>query len=420
MGRPQGTRAPAMIAASFDGLGYGFVGPQGSWAGRNPSDNTLAVGPDHIVQIVNTRMAIFTKPGARFGTTGNVLYGPVRTNTVFKGFGGACETDDNADAVVRYDQLANRWLIVMPIFRRGKRRPDQPAPWQASEHAYLSPPGIRRQPGPAATLFVPPPAPPRPPALGGPRERQGFPSRFRPPPQEDGPWAMCYAVSTSPDPLGSWYRYEFLRPLFPDYPRPAVWPDGYYIPTSTGDDRISAMVATQKHACVVDRARMLKGEPATEQCLIIENINFLNNADLDGKELPPSGAPNIMMAAGGTQLDKILESDTIDVWQFHVDWKNPANTNVTPVEKIAVAPYQYLCGGQLTNCVPQPGSDRRLDAQGDKIMARLVYRKVNAHESIVAVHSINTAAGGGGVRWYEFRVDKNRDLKLYQQGTYAP
>ena len=29
--RRQGTRAPAMIAASFDGLGYGFVGPQGSW-----------------------------------------------------------------------------------------------------------------------------------------------------------------------------------------------------------------------------------------------------------------------------------------------------------------------------------------------------------------------------------------------------
>ena len=204
------------LVTSFDGLGYGFVGPQGSWTGRNPSDNTLAVGPDHVVQIVNTRMAIFTKRGARFGTTGNVLYGPVRTNTVFKGFGGACETDDNADAVVRYDQLANRWLIVMPIFRRGKRRPDQPAPWQASEHAYLSPPGIRRQPGPAATLFVPPPAPPRPPALGGPRERRGFSSRFRPPPQEDGPWAMCYAVSTSPDPLGSWYRYEFLRPLFAD------------------------------------------------------------------------------------------------------------------------------------------------------------------------------------------------------------
>jgi hypothetical protein len=96
---------------------------------------------------------------------------------------------------------------------------------------------------------------------------------------------MCYAVSTSPDPLGSWYRYEFLRPLFPDYPRPAVWPDGYYVPTSTGDEVI------QKHACVVDRVRMLKGEPATEQCVIIDGVNFLNNADLDGTRLPPRGAP---------------------------------------------------------------------------------------------------------------------------------
>ena len=61
---------------------------------------------------------------------------------------------------------------------------------------------------------------------------------------------------------------------------------------------------------------MLKGEPATEQCVIIHDVNFLNNADIDGKELPPAGAPNIMMAAGGTQLNKIFEAETIDVWQF--------------------------------------------------------------------------------------------------------
>ena len=231
---------------------------------------------------------------------------------------------------------------------------------------------------------------------------------------------MCYAVSVGPDPFGPYYRYEFLRPLFPDYPRPAIWPDGYYVPTSTGDNRISETVATQKHACVADRAKMLKGEPATEQCVIIENVNFLNNADIDGKILPPPGAPNIMMAAGGTQLDKIFEADTIDVWQFHVDWKNPANTKVTGPEKIHVAPYHYLCDGQLTNCVPQPGTDRRLDAQGDKIMQRLVYRRIGNRESVVAVHSVNTTAGGGGVRWYEFRVGKDRKVTLYQQGTYAP
>jgi len=399
----QGSRPSAMLLENFDGLGFGFEGPQGKANIRNPSDNTLAVGPDHIVQIVNSRMAVFTKKGKRFGTTGKVLYGPVVTNAVFAGFGGQCEARTNGDAVVRYDQLARRWLIVMPIFGRAPVRPDQPSSGKSGEPAQLNPPGRPSQPGIPFKLV--PPAQPNPTAN---------PNRATPATHGQGPFSMCYAVSTTEDPLGQYYRYEFLRPLFPDYPRPAVWPDGYYIPTSTGDDVI------QKHACVAERDKMLKGLPATEQCVIIDGVNFLNNTDLDGLALPPRGAPNIMMAAGGTQLKKILEDDSVYAWSFHVDWQNPANTKLTGPAKIAVAPYQYLCGGQLTNCVPQPGSDRRLDAQGDKIMARLVYRKVNGHESIVAVHSINTAAGGGGVRWYEFRLDKQRDLKLYQQGTYAP
>ncbi len=36
------------------------------------------------------------------------------------------------------------------------------------------------------------------------------------------------------------------------------------------------------------------------------------------------------------------------------------------------------------------------------------------------VHSVDTAAGGGGVRLYEFRIDSKRDVHLHQQGTYAP
>ena len=427
----QGTQPPAALADSFDGLGLGFEGPQGPATVRNPSDNSLAVGPDHIVQIVNSRMAIYTKRGKRYDATGRVLYGPVVTNTLFKGFGGQCESRSSGDAVVRYDQLANRWLFVLPVFQRGPVRPDQHPAGKAGDPSALSQPGQPGQPGPAVPLFVPPPPPPpdpnAPPAqsaqrgrAGPPGQPVGQPGRATPPAGPQGPYSMCYAISTNSDPMGSYYRYEFLRPLFPDYPRPAVWPDGYYVPTSTGDNRISESIATQKHACVADRAKMLKGEPATEQCVIIENVNFLNNADLDGHDLPPAGAPNIMMAAGGTQLDKIFEDHVINVWAFHVDWRNPAKTQVTGPEPIAVAPYHYLCDGQLSNCVPQPGSDRRLDAQGDKIMARLVYRRVNGHESIVAVHSVNTGAGAGGVRWYEFRVDKNRHLTLYQQGTYAP
>src|SRR5260370_28890539 len=106
---------------------------------------------------------------------------------------------------------------------------------------------------------------------------------------------MCEAVSVGADPLGPYHRYEFPRLLFPDYPRPAIWPDGYYVPTSTGDDVI------QKHACVADRAKMLKGEPATEQCIVIDGVNFLNNADVDGGALPPAGAPDGVIASGGAR-----------------------------------------------------------------------------------------------------------------------
>lgn len=403
----QGMRPAAPLVESFDGLGAGFQGPQGTATFRNPSDNSLAVGPDHIVQIVNSRIAIYSKKGSKYGKTGTVLYGPVATKSVWMGFGGVCEARNNGDAVVRYDQLAGRWLIVLPIFSR--IGPDEfPAKTTVAAGQPVPPgqpakPGESSSPGASAELPANPPQPPPPPERGH-------------PPQEKkaGVWAMCYAVSTGPDPLGSFYRYAFERTLFPDYPRPAVWIDGYYVATSTGDDVI------QKHVCIADRTKMLVGQPSTEQCLVVDGVNFLNNADIEGRKLPPAGAPNIMMASGGTQLKNVFDDDGIYFWKVNVDWNNSANTKADGPTKIKVAPYHYLCNGQLTSCVPQPDTERRLDVQGDKIMNRLVYRRFGRHESIVAAQSVATEGGGGGVRWYEFRLDKQRNPVLYQQGTYAP
>src|SRR5215813_10147088 len=279
-----GDRPAIPAIAGFDGLGEGFTGRKFPGAqeatsnigGRGGIDISLAVGPNHIFEVLNGSMAIFSKKGKKFAETGNLLYGAVPNNTIFSGFGVRCGVTNNSDTVVRYDQLADRWLFVLPVFSR-------------------------------------------------------------PPGNPQGPYAMCYAVSATPDPLGPYYRYEFQRPLFPAYPRPAVWPDGYYNPTSTGDNLI------QKHICIADRTRMLRGEPATEQCIIIDGVNFLNNADIDGQGVPPAGAPNIMIAAGGTQLKKVLDDDGIYVWKVHVDWENPKNTAAIGPEKIAVAPYHYLC-----------------------------------------------------------------------------
>jgi hypothetical protein len=412
----QGKRPAVPMLDSFDGLGAGFEGPQGKATFHNPSDNSLAVGPNHIVQIVNTRLAVYTKKGAQYAMTGKVLYGPVATNSVFAGFGGPCEAHNNGDAVVRYDQLAGRWLIVMPLFvpippeeleKRVKSVAGEPAP-----PGQIAKPGQAASSGPALALPANPPEP-------KPQPRPGFrlPPGAKPGEAVDTPkgtFGMCYAVSTGADPLGTYYRYAFERGLFPDYPRPAVWPDGYYVPTSTGDTVI------QKHVCIADRNKMLAGQPATEQCIVIDGVNFLNNADIDGHRVPPAGAPNIMLATGGTQLKKIFEDDGIYAWKVHVDWTNPANTKAEGPVKIPVAPYHYLCDGQLTHCVPQPGTDVRLDVQGDKLMQRLVYRRIGKQESVLAAHSVYTESGGGGVRWYEFRLDRKRNLYLYQQGTYAP
>src|SRR5579862_5781526 len=122
--RTQGSKPAPQLLASFDGMGAGFSGPQGPAEGRNPSDNSLAAGPDEIVQIVNSHLAIFSKQGKTHPASGKVVFGAVITNTLFAGFGGQCEQQVSGDAVVRYDQLANRWLFVVPIFRRAT--PDAP------------------------------------------------------------------------------------------------------------------------------------------------------------------------------------------------------------------------------------------------------------------------------------------------------
>jgi hypothetical protein len=368
----QGTRSAIEPGASFDGLGEGFAGREfpgsgetateasgGRGSGRRGGiDISLAVGPNHVFEILDGNLAVFTKKGKKYDSSGKLLYGPVPNNTVFAGFGNRCGVSNNSDSVVRYDQLADRWLIVVPVFSR-------------------------------------------------------------PPGNPQGPYAMCYAVSATSDPLGPYHRYEFQRPLFPDYPRPAVWPDGYYNPTSTSDNLLPDVI-TQKHDCIADRNKMLRGLPATEQCVVIDGGVFMLNSDVDGKRMPPKGAPNVMMSTGGTQLMKIFGDDGIYFYKVHVDWDDPSKTTVSAPQKIAVAPYRYLCDGQLSNCVSQPATDRRLDSQGDKLIQQLVYRNFGNRESILAEHSIATAAHGGGVRWYEFRLNQSRDPVLYQQGTYAP
>jgi hypothetical protein len=99
-----GAAVPAALG-NFDGIGQGFTGKSGTFVVSSaPPDTNGAVGPNHYVQIVNQSFGVFSKAGAS-------LYGPVPTNTLWAGFGGGCQTNNDGDATVVYDRAADRWII---------------------------------------------------------------------------------------------------------------------------------------------------------------------------------------------------------------------------------------------------------------------------------------------------------------------
>ena len=327
------TAAPA-ASSSFEGIGQGFAGFTVQYA---PPDTNGAVGPNNFVQTVNVAFAVF-------GKTGSLLYGPAKINTLFTGFGGLCETDNDGDPSVVYDQLADRWLI---------------------------------------TQF----------AVSG---ANG----------SSIPYLECIAISTSGDPTGTYYRYSFPRSYFPDYPKLGLWPDAYYMSTNDFSGNSFAGATTW----AFDRAKMLAGAAATAQLFHLSLLyGGLLPSTLDGKTLPPAGAPNYFLA--------LNDSSSLALWKFHVDFANSANSTLTGPITIPVAGYTELCNGGT--CVPQAGTTQQLDSLADRVMYRLAYRNFGDHESLVVNHSVAPTAGGGGVRWYEIRSPAGTPT-VYQQSTYAP
>ncbi len=80
-----------------------------------PPDTTGDVGPNHYVQWVNLRYSVYNlmRDTNNQITAFNVASGfPKNGNTIWQGFGGRCETDNDGDPLVQYDQAANRWILT--------------------------------------------------------------------------------------------------------------------------------------------------------------------------------------------------------------------------------------------------------------------------------------------------------------------
>src|SRR4030088_3126511 len=90
------------VSQSFEGLGNGQYGFSVTGA---PPDTNGTVGATQYVQWVNTSFAIFNK------SNGALISGPTAGNTLWSGFGGGCQTNNDGDPVALYDKAAQRWVF---------------------------------------------------------------------------------------------------------------------------------------------------------------------------------------------------------------------------------------------------------------------------------------------------------------------
>ncbi len=128
--------------------------------------------------------------------------------------------------------------------------------------------------------------------------------------------------------------------------------------------------------------------------------------------LPTWTSPNFLLNFG---------TNSLNLWKFHVDWANTANTTLTGPTSIPVAAFATACGGGT--CIPQPGTSQKLDSLADRLMYRLAYRNFGDHEALVVNHSVkvsgNKKSEVDGVRWYELRSPSTTPT-VFQQGTFSP
>ncbi|MEZ4768690.1 MAG: proprotein convertase P-domain-containing protein [Caldilineales bacterium] len=230
---------------------------------------------------------------------------------------------------------------------------------------------------------------------------------------------LCVYVSTSGDPTGAYYAYDFTTPTFPDYPKYSVWPDGYYVTTNESSPTVYAL----------DRAKMLNGQAATFQRFTgtgLSGFGFesFTPADLDGSTAPPAGSPAIIMRHRDTEAHGptgYSTQDILELWQFSVNWTTPASSSFTKVADILTSEFSSdLCGLTSFACIPQPGTTTKLDPLREVIMNRLAYRNFGTHQTLVGnlVTDVN-GADLAGVRWFELRKSGG-SWTLYQEGTYSP
>lgn len=241
----------------------------------------------------------------------------------------------------------------------------------------------------------------------------------------------CVAVSTSSNPLGSYYRYAFSTGVyFPDYPKYGVMPEALYITTREFGPTIEYQIGVY----AINRHQLISGNPnpTVVSFYLVEGVDPLYllgdgilPADLDGKRHPPPHSPEYF--AGTMDDDYVYGApfDAINWFAADVNFQHPESSTFGLTAQLPTAPFDsnYPCAPGPRDCLPQPGVTNPLQyvdilSYRQRPTWRLQYRNFRTHESLVTNQSVEARPNVAGVRWYEIRNPQSP--VIHQQGTYAP
>ena len=233
---------------------------------------------------------------------------------------------------------------------------------------------------------------------------------------------LLIAVSDTSDPLGDYSIYSFATPLFPDYPKYAIWRDYLVVTTS---ERVPGAL----YQYFIDKKALLKGADEVKiQRVAINDGTKMNGfyvstpVHWNGASLPVDDKP-IVLKINDSSWGEVAK-DVVEVFSFDIDLDDPGNTSVA-MTQIETAPFDsYPCDNESRGfaCVSQGAGAGGLDALPGVVMNAPHYRNFGTHESIVLNFITDVTDGDNlsGIRWVELRRVEGGEWKLYQEGTFAP
>lgn len=237
------------------------------------------------------------------------------------------------------------------------------------------------------------------------------------------PYYTCVAVSQTADATGSYFRYTFPQPGFPDYPKWGLTRSVYY---QTQNDFGNNDGFQGVNVCAYDAKNMLKGSSSASQICILDNSNgtLFDDSMLPADDDSDSGPTNSEVLLGAIDNFFPAAANTVYEFVFTANFGNPAKSTLAGINgsmPISVPAFTLaICFNGVfftTDCVPQPGTTAQLDTLGDRLMYRLAHFNENGTQHFLVNHTVNNTTAVAAT-WYEFRAQGlgTTRLSLYQSG----